>query len=283
MKRLLFILLLLAGLQGSAVAGVFYEYYNIYCGSILELGPVGYPSWNPATVIKAPEHGQAFIFTDQPFPDSLVYKSDYGYLGQDTFMVACAHATQITCDTGIYIISVTGCPPIFSFTEEHKISCDSTLLISGLGFPTWVTPEIIQWPVHGTASLYMDSTLWHTLEYTPEPDFFGVDTIAVDCAHATQITCETGFYFIHVSCLNSTGWQMEGDIRIFPNPAQEWILIESPNAVERVRLSSLQGALLWDGSGKQVWTGNLSPGVYLLEVWISGQRAVRKVSVIDGH
>ncbi|MCB9283460.1 MAG: T9SS type A sorting domain-containing protein [Lewinellaceae bacterium] len=279
MKKLLLLLLLVAGLQGIASAGVFYEYYNIYCGSILELGPVGFPLWNPAKVIKEPLHGQALILTDQPFPDSLVYKSDYGYLGQDTFIVACAHATQITCDTGIYIISVTGCPPILSFTEEHEITCDSTLTITGLGFPTWVTPEIVQEPAHGTAGLFLDTTLWHTLKYVPEADFTGTDTIVVDCAHATQITCETGIYIVHVSCLNNVAGEKEGELRIFPNPAQEWILIDSPDPVERVRLYSLQGMLLREGAGKQVWTGNLPPGVYLLEVWAAGQRAVRKVSV----
>ena len=177
MKKLFFLLLLIFGLGTSSFAGIFYEYHSIYCGSILELGPVGYIMWNPATIVKEPSHGLALIFTDQPYPDSLVYKSDYGYLGQDTFVVACAQATQITCDTGVYIISVIGCPPLFTFTEEHEISCDSTLVITGLGYPTWVFPEIIQEPAYGTAHLFMDSTLWHTLEYVAPPGFIGVDTV----------------------------------------------------------------------------------------------------------
>ncbi|MBK7406954.1 MAG: T9SS type A sorting domain-containing protein [Saprospirales bacterium] len=285
MKKLILLLVLFAGLEISAIADTFYEYHTIYCGAILELGPVGYVVWNPATVIKAPLPGQAFIFTDSPFPDSLVYKSDYGYLGQDTFVVACAHANQITCDTGIYIISVAGCPPIQSFTEAHEIACDSTLLIPGLGFPTWVTPEIIQPPAHGTASLSLDSTLWHTLQYLPEADFNGIDTIVVECAHATQITCETGIFIIQVSCLNSVGEVRLGkDCLVYPNPATSFIVIESGEAIEEARIYSLNGRVLWEKQWSEgtfvekLSVDGLSPGIYLLEIWVSGKRSMRLIA-----
>ncbi|MBI5913777.1 MAG: Ig-like domain-containing protein [Bacteroidetes bacterium] len=228
MKKLIYAILFLVGWSSTAKAGIFIENHSIYCGSILELGPVGYPSWVTATLIQAPTHGQVFIFDTPPFPDSLVYKSDYGYLGQDTFIIACAHATQITCDTGIYIISVIGCPPIQSFTETHDITCDSTLLIAGLGYPTWVTPEIVQSPVHGTAAIVLENSLWHTLQYTPMPGFNGTDTVVVECAHATQVTCETGIYIIHVLCLDATGEPMGNPyLQIFPNPAASRVVVQS--------------------------------------------------------
>lgn len=107
MTKLIWTLLLTAILGESLHADAFIEMHYVYCGSILELGPVGYLNWNPATIVRPPEHGDVYLFTGDPFPDSLVYKSDYGYLDVDTFVVACARATQVTCETGIYIVNVS--------------------------------------------------------------------------------------------------------------------------------------------------------------------------------
>ena len=282
----MYFLFFLAGVETNAFSGVFYEYHTIVCGAVLQLGPVGYPTWNEASVVQAPAHGLAFIVETPSNPDSLVYKSDYGYLGQDTFVVACAHATQITCDTGYYIISIAACPPLQTFTETYEMDCDSALLVTGLGFPTWVTPEIVQWPLHGTASIYMDNSLWHTLQYQPEPGFNGIDTVVVDCAHATQITCETGIYIIHVSCPSGTTANPDrAGLSVFPNPPDGVVFLKSETEMDLARLYSEQGSLLieknWDFgvvSGVLRLEG-LPPGVYFLEVWRSGKRTVAPVAI----
>ena len=286
MKKSPYLLLFLSFLGRAAFAGTFIETHYIYCGSILELGPVGYPTWATANLVQAPSHGQVFILTSPPYPDSLVYKSDYGYLGQDTFIVECAHATQITCDTGIYIISVIGCPPIQIFTETHAMTCDSTLLIGGLGYPTWVTPEISQPPSHGTATLLLDSSLYFTLQYVPMPNFNGLDTVMVYCAHATQTTCEVGIYIIQVNCLNAVGDAMEGQyIRLFPNPASTEFHLESLEPMDGVWLRTLQGMAVREERWSQgafsatLPTGDLVPDVYLLEILQSGRSVFRKVVV----
>ena len=286
MKQLLFLLLFSGSVLHNVQGGTFTEYHSIYCGSILELGPVGYPTWNEAKVLQAPAHGQVFIFTGQPFPDSMVYKSDYGYLGQDTFVVECAHATQITCDTGIYIISVIGCPPIWSFTATFEMDCDSILTVPGLGYPVWATPEILQPPSNGEAFIFQDSSLWHLMEYTPNPGFSGSDTIVVECAHATQVTCETGFFIIHVSCLNSAGERGSPGLKIFPNPVAGRLRVQSEQPIERLRLTNLQGVTLWEvapghpGFEFEVEMGSLPAGFYFLEI---GQGGVSTVSKILKH
>ncbi len=106
MKKRIPILLLCMALQFAASAGTFTEYHTVTCGSILQLGRVGYPTWNEAVVIRAPAHGEAIVQTIN-FVDSLFYHSESNYFGVDTFIVVCAHATQITCDTGIYIVQTT--------------------------------------------------------------------------------------------------------------------------------------------------------------------------------
>jgi hypothetical protein len=39
------------------------------------------------------------------------------------------------------------------FTEIHNLQCRDTLLISGLGFPTWATAEIVSPPKYGYAKI----------------------------------------------------------------------------------------------------------------------------------
>ena len=103
MKKHVVILLLSAACLCQLRAGSFTEYHTVTCGTVLQLGRVGYPTWNPAVLIQASTHGQAIVTTTNSI-DSLFYQAAPNFEGVDTFIVACAHATQITCDTGIYII-----------------------------------------------------------------------------------------------------------------------------------------------------------------------------------
>jgi len=287
MKSTLFTLMLLAGMGRTAQAGTFTEYHATLCGAIIELGPVGYVNWNPATVIKEAEHGQVFIFTNQPFPDSMFYKSDYGYLGQDTFVVVCAHATQITCDTGIYIISVVGCPPLYAFTETHDITCDSTMLVPGLGYPVWATPEIEQPPQHGTATiLSANAANLDTLMYVPEPDFSGSDTVIVTCAHATQLTCETGIYIFNISCVNAAVDPRRGlPLSVSPNPASSTLRIKAAVPIKRLVLAAASGTVVQTIEMKSplpeatLDLHGVAPGCYFLTVWSGGKMANLKIIV----
>lgn len=107
MKKQITLILLTISVQFAALAGSFTVYHTVTCGETLMLGAVGYPTWNEAIIIQAPANGVAGIIQGITSADSLVYLAATGYMGTDTFVVACAHATQITCDTGIYIIETT--------------------------------------------------------------------------------------------------------------------------------------------------------------------------------
>lgn len=89
---------------------------------------------------------------------------------------------------------------LVDFTENHSISCNQTLDVGPLGYPTWIAPSIIQNPQHGTAIFVGDLWMFPHMQYTPNAGFEGTDTIVVECAHATQITCATGTYIVEVSC-----------------------------------------------------------------------------------
>lgn len=102
------------------------------------------------------------------------------------------------CSYTYYVINIS--PNIStSFIENHSIACDSTLTIDGLGYPTWAIPSIIDAPTNGTATIVSDG-INSSLQYTPPAGFAGIDTVIVECAHATQITCSTGMYIFEVNC-----------------------------------------------------------------------------------
>jgi hypothetical protein len=114
-----------------------------------------------------------------------------------TFLTCNGWEQMNTCSHTYYVVNVSNASS--SFTENHTINCDSTLLIGGLGYPSWVVPTIIDAPNNGTATI-VSSDLLSSLSYTPAPNFEGTDTVVVECAHATQITCETGIYIFTVTC-----------------------------------------------------------------------------------
>lgn len=288
MRQLSLLLALAAALNGSLHAATFTEEYYLYCGAVVELGPVGYPTWNPPGIVRPPQHGTALIFTTAPFPDSLIYKSDYGYLGVDTFVVACARATQITCDTGIYIMHIVGCPPVNAFEETHHISCDSTLLVPGLGYPVWVSPEIIGPPSNGQAVILgADALTRDTLQYMPAPGFNGTDTVIVQCAFATQIYCETGYYIIDVDCTSLTQEHRQGfGLVAYPNPATGFIFVKASHEVHRVVVSTPAGIPLRSmqpdvpAAELKISLQGLPPGCYFLTAW-SGQAVESRAFFIE--
>lgn len=115
-----------------------------------------------------------------------------------TFLTCNGWETMNTCSYTYLVVNISlGIQS--SFIETHSIACDSTLNITGLGYPTWAVPTIIDPPANGTATINTID-LMSLMSYTPNPEFSGIDTVVVECAHATQITCETGMYIFNVNC-----------------------------------------------------------------------------------
>ncbi len=85
-------------------------------------------------------------------------------------------------------------------------------------FTIWNMPVMVTAPSHGTATITGDT--WYSLIYQSAADFEGFDTVVVECAHATQITCDTGIYVFHIGCQTNTFniTSKATPVNIFPNP-----------------------------------------------------------------
>lgn len=98
---------LFALFQCRASAGTFTEIHEINCQQTLIISRLGYPTWSSAIILKSPSNGAATIKSAWASFDTLIYQPKSGFAGVDTIIVLCAKATQITCDTGIYVVKVS--------------------------------------------------------------------------------------------------------------------------------------------------------------------------------
>lgn len=154
-----------------------------------------------------------------------------------------------------------------TFTENKDLLCGDSIHIGQLGFPTWSMPVIAQGPMQGTATITGD--LWYSLIYQSPADFEGVDTVVVACAHATQITCDTGIYVFHISCqTNTSDACFNTGLKIFPNPASEEVHIRGALSGE-IYIADASGSVIAcynpDGVSDTILpVAHLSPGFYLV-------------------
>lgn len=186
----------------------------------------------------------------------------------------------LPCKGSTVIAPLSSSPCFFqidTFTEHIALPCDSTVLIPGLGYPTWNTPVIVLEPKHGAAILLGTGAFYDTLSYQPEAGFSGQDSVVVDCAHATQITCETGIYVFDVSCLNDAHilYPTQAPV-LFPNPAKDHCFLRALPAGTNIRLFNAQGILVRKditSSFQEIYRFNLQglpPGIYALETSQNG-------------
>lgn len=153
-----------------------------------------------------------------------------------------------------------------TFAEIHNISCQQSLTIGHLGYPTWNTAKIIKGPTNGSAKITNSRASFDTLVYQPKANFHGTDTIIVVCARATQISCDTGYYIINVSCtsdLNSSQNQ-ETKLLLSQNPIATILTIRTNLDYESLALVTIDGKVLqkWNGSRNEIPIGHLVPGYY---------------------
>ena len=137
-----------------------------------------------------------------------------------------------------------------SFLIDTTMNCGDTAYYSNLGFPTWNDPRIIQPPKYGYAVLLGDFAPPNLLEYQAPPCFIGTDTVVVECAAATQITCDTGYYVFHITCAATTEHtsihQVQCNDTIYVGNLSGWgapeITQEPVNGTARIILEPTDGA-----------------------------------------
>lgn len=232
--------------------------------------------------------------------DNCISYQPSGTIGTDTIMViGCGDAPppiiytcngweqMNTCSHNYYIVSIS--PIDIGFTEAHTINCDSTIVIDQLGYPTWVVPTIITPPNNGNATIISDG-VWSSMEYTPNPNFIGVDTIIVECAEATQITCETGMYIFNVDCVNSSADLFP--TTVLPNMIYDpstnsvkVVMANQPNQEMSMTVFSLSGNRLLSQqipanvSDISIPMPHLPEGIYLVSLQTGEYQLVNKIWV----
>ncbi len=173
-----------------------------------------------------------------------------------------------------------------SFTENHTVVCGETLRLGAVGYPTWNEAQIIQAPANGVAGIVQGSTAADSLIYHAAPNYMGIDTLIVLCAHATQITCDTGIYIIETTCANA-GFEPASPaaLQVFPNPASTELFIQTTQPFTAAKLYTASGQKSMEkrwaqGTNRaELPIGHLPNGVYWLEI-SQLQRTVMRIVLV---
>ncbi len=257
--------------NGTVVSGTFTEVQDISCAEMGFAYGLGYPTWATATITDNAEHGMAEIIEGDVY-QALQYIPFPGFVGSDTVVVACAHATQITCDTGIYVFNVSCNPSLYMQLNKSAI-CDST---SNLGdyVGTWgFTPEIMTPPQHGTA--WVEG---FTVYYTPVAGFTGIDTLYVyNVSGGPADEPINGLFIIDVTChdaLPPALGHIEGLSLTYPPDRRAALvaLSSGTGVLENIVLFDLTGRKVKQQNSfetpqnAEIGFENLNTGIYLLYI-----------------
>lgn len=152
----------------------FTEHIKLHCDDSVIRNNLGYPTWNPAIIIKKPHFGFAEIREDSSLRQTLYYRPPKYFHGFDTLMVLCAKATQITCDTGIYILDISCNAFIDSFLIINT-ECD---VVDTFKIDFRYETELSDKPIHGQASL-LPGPVDDLLLYQAESKYAGQDYVVL--------------------------------------------------------------------------------------------------------
>lgn len=214
----------------------FTEQHDIQCNDSILVGPLGYPTWNIPTFVELPAAGYAELITEFPGGSVMNYKAPPAYAGLDTVVVACAHATQITCDTGIYVFNI-GCPLVIEPVFFTQVPCNDSVYVANLS--GWFAPQIAMQALHGASSIVLEPTDGAGVKYVPNPGFVGLDFVLVSLFNQQQ----TYMYVFQVYCNLTTGVQ-DLSIRplmLYPNPGGDVLYFDSSEPVDQIMLINAMG------------------------------------------
>ncbi len=219
--------------------GTFTEVYSLACGDTIVIGGLGYPTWSIPHILKRPGNGHAILIGDFIEANILQYQSPPCFSGRDTVIIECAHATQITCDTGIYIFEMT-CPEVLEPVYPVEVACNDSVYVGNLS--GWAFPEILQGPANGIAEIILEPTDGAGVFYRPNPGFEGLDAVKVRLVNFQ----DTLLYLFQVYCdqfvsATSQDPRQASGIRLFPNPAGDFVFFHSLEPVGRIKLLDITG------------------------------------------
>lgn len=138
---------------------------------------------------------------------------------------------------------------------------------------------------NGIASLDFSQT---SIIYKPNNDFTGRDTVVYKiCYIAAPTYCDEASLFVTVESPAGTGEPILSSIRIYPNPAHEWLTVDLESTESRnaeVTIIDMTGRMMvshryYTTTGlnhMQLYTGDLGKGPYLVKI-ASGGKTYRAI------
>jgi hypothetical protein len=237
---------------------------TISCGDSIIYKNLGYPSWIIPEIIRPPQYGDAVIKTDGVY-SSMQYQAPVCFKGIDTIVVLCAKATQISCDTGMYILNIN-CKEVADQVEVKNMNCNDsvTSYLSGFG-----VAQITEGPFNGKAILYRGLTDLDSLVYYPDSIFSGMDYIKLSLFGGVL----KSLIIYHVNCKlpSNTNESDSEELIVFPNPVSgdRVIISASIQTVRKLFLINAQGIPLFFNYSHSTDTiigdvSNLPNGIYTL-------------------
>lgn len=264
MKNTFFILFIFC-ITHAIPAQTFTETHQIQCGDTVSISGLGYPTWNDPHIVKKPAYGHALLLGDFVPPNSMQYISPPWFEGVDTVIVECAHATQITCDTGIYVFEI-GCAESIAPVYVSEVACDDSVYVPNLS--GWWAPQLIDSARHGFAQVILEPTDGAGVFYRPDPDFEGLDYVRVQL----YLGADTLLYLFQVYCDLTVGQQevRQEPLEIFPNPVGDYLNIRYSGDIAAIRVIDAQGrmfpGILYGTNGfYRLDTSHLPTGVYFIK------------------
>jgi hypothetical protein len=225
--------LLVCMLPAAVLAQTFTEKIEMVCGDTFRTQMLGYPTWNPPQIIRAARFGHA----ETDASNRLVYRATPYYRGSDTVVVACARATQITCDTGIYIFRAT-CADSAASVAVYQVPCGDSLCVFDMS--SWGAPMVLQKATKGNVQVQLSPVDGPArFCYRPNAGFEGTDFAIVRYYGKPRL------YVLHVSCKisNTTAAPTVLPLRVSPNPATGLVRIDMPESPVAVRLVHASGSV----------------------------------------
>jgi hypothetical protein len=261
---LIFISFSLLSLTTSAQT--FTQEINIPCGDTAYIGTLGYPTWNPADIVQRAAYGHSSLLGDFVEANLLQYIAPPCFTGLDTVIIKCARATQITCDTGIYVFNI-GCEESIATVYSNEVDCRDSIYVNNLS--GWFAPAILDSAQFGRSYIVLEPTDGAGVFYQPEPGFEGLDVVKVTLGIGGNQDTLLYLFRVYCSLISDTNDPAELRPIVWPNPVSDWLFIQDVDlAPASLRLWNVQGQVVnvqWDRSNNALQTTMLPSGIYFLK------------------
>lgn len=204
--------------------------------------------------------------TDVTFSENQVICFGETYtVGGITYDTTTIHRDTIqvgACDS-IYVLLLTVRPEFTVEIEENNGTLSAT---SGM--------QSYQWYVDGSAIANATSANYVVAEGSSSADYYCVASNSFSCYDTSNVLTVAG---------PTTGIRQQTliDLNIYPNPANNWLTIETSEDISSVQIFDLSGRLVLSNfSGKQVLElSGLDEGIYLIQVEAEGKLATEKLII----